>query len=161
MKGFIYCLKSSNTNDIYIGSSFSTPDKRLAIHKSHYKMFLRGERTYYTAIEILQYTDVEIEILYEGEFDNKKELLKKEGELIKNNNCVNVVIPQGITKEESLKKYNAKNETKERMKTYYLKNREHILERQRELITCECGKTLTKTHLKRHKKSKHHLNFSN
>jgi hypothetical protein len=46
------------------------------------------------------------------------------------------------------------------MKQYYQKYRERILEKNKEIVVCECGKSITKPHLKRHMNSKSHLTSS-
>ena len=43
-------------------------------------------------------------------------------------------------------------------KQYKEKNKEKIKEQRSEKITCECGKTICRNDLARHKKSQYHIN---
>ena len=61
-------------------------------------------------------------------------------------------------KEQSKKRYNFnKEEILKQQKEYNLKNKE----KRKEIINCECGKTLTKQSLKYHLTSKKHLKYLN
>ena len=64
-------------------------------------------------------------------------------------------------KKESNKEYREahKTEAKEYHEAYYEKNKTEINEKQKELITCVCGKSLTKGVISRHKKSRRHRNY--
>ena len=101
--GRIYKLTSSETYDVYIGSSVQTLDKRLTYHKHDYRRYLKGVQHYITSYEIVKYVDATIELIHEGEFANIKEMHKMEGEYIqKTENCVNRIIP-GRTKKNIMK----------------------------------------------------------
>jgi hypothetical protein len=49
----------------------------------------------------------------------------------------------------------------EQKKEYYEKNKKKILEKKKIKITCQCGSNICKSDLKRHLKSKKHINFIN
>ena len=98
----IYKLWSPEGDDIYIGSTTVSLSRRKAKHKTQNNT---------SKILYEKYTDVRIELLEECPCDNKEQLLKKEGEYIRNNKCVNKVIPDR-THIESVKNYYESNKEK-------------------------------------------------
>ena len=90
--GKIYTIRSYQTELIYIGSTCSPLSKRLSQHRKNYKKFLNGKYNNITSFEILKYGDAYIELLEEYPCENKMMLEKREGELIRNNECVNKYI---------------------------------------------------------------------
>jgi hypothetical protein len=90
---------------------------------------------------IIDYGDAYIELIEDYPCDNQKQLIQREGEIIKStNNCINKCII-GRTREEyreinkdNMKKYyeDNKKEYKQVHKEYYEKNRERIREKQKE-----------------------------
>ena len=165
--GKIYKLWSPQGDDIYIGSTTQSLAKRKQKHKTINKCSAK--------ILFEKYDDVRIELIEEYPCKNKMELNRREGEHIRNNNCVNKFIAGRTYKEwvednkehrlEYQKLYNkeySKN-NKEKLleyhKEYRENNKEKILEKMREKITCECGCEITRTNLTRHNLSKKHINF--
>ena len=75
--------------------------KKLNDHKKNYKAYLNGTYQFVTSFKILELGDAYIELLEEINCDNKNQLEKREGELIREhkNNCVNRCIA-GRTKQE-------------------------------------------------------------
>ena len=132
-KGKIYKLWSpqGTEDEIYFGSTCDELRYRKNGHKN--------KRDCKSKILFEKYDDVRIEIIEEYPCNNKEELNKKEGEYIRNNKCLNQVIP-GRTKKEYNKEYNEKNN-----------------EKNKEKVTCECGCIITKIQLTRHKKSNKHI----
>ena len=158
--GKIYCLRTHQSDEIYIGSTCSPLYKRLYEHKNNYNNWLNGKYKYYTSYELLKkYNDVYIDLLEEYPCENKNQLRKREGELQREMNCVNKNIAGRTCKEyyddnkyELLKKqkkynddnkeyinsrqkiYNAVNREKriETSRTYREKNRQEINKKQRE-----------------------------
>lgn len=141
--GKIYCLRSHQTDDIYIGSTIQPLYKRLYEHKIQ------------KINDLANYDDVYIELIEEYKCNNKMELLKKEGEHIRANDCVNKLIAGRTHKEyyndnrnEILKKnkqYCIANKdkiseqkkqlylaNKEQRKKYYINNKDKILERKKQ-----------------------------
>ena len=136
MKGNIYIIKSKQTDKVYVGSTIQCLNRRFSEHKSNKDC---------TSVEILKYNDAEIELLECYECENKEQLRKKEGEYIKQYNCVNLRI-EGRTQREYLE-------------DYYEDNKEDILEKRKEKFTCECGITCRKSDRARHLKTKKHIKF--
>ena len=182
--GKIYCLRSHQTDDIYIGSTINKLSKRIGGHRENYKRWMNGKHTYTTSFELIKYDDCYIELIEEYPCDNKDQLFKKEGEFIRKMDCVNRCIAGRTHKEhykdnrdkllEQRKQYYQENKGKiqgykkqyqqdnsEKIQGYkkqwYQKNREKKLEK----ITCECGSVTTKNHLPRHIKTIKHQNFLN
>lgn len=98
-KGKIYAIRSYSTDDVYIGSTCSTLTKRLSQHKGDYETWLKRDFRYATSYEVLKYDDYFIELVEEFSCENKQQLLRREGEVIRSMDCVNKVVA-GRTKEE-------------------------------------------------------------
>ncbi len=107
----IYTIRSYKTDLYYIGSTTQSLSQRMAQHRSHKNT---------KAIDILIFDDAYIELLENIKCDNKEELTKREGELIREhkNNIVNICI-NGRTYKEY------RNDNKEKMKEY---NKKYQLE---------------------------------
>ena len=178
-KGKIYKLWSpqGEEDEIYIGSTCDELHKRKSAHKVN-------SNNCSSKILFEKYDDVRIELIEEYSCNNKEELIKKEGEYIRNNKCLNKIIPDRTPKEwrddnmEKQKEYRENNKEKikkkfiewyennkdkqiEKNMIYYENNREKILEKWKTKITCECGCIITKLYLKKHLISDKHLNLMN
>ena len=114
----IYKLWSPSTGLTYFGSTTQKLAQRLAEHKA--------KRCYKSSL-VLEQEDYCIELLEDYPCCNKSQLERKEGEYIKNNECVNKIVA-GRTKQEyridnhdaikaNQKKYN--DATKEKHSQYY------------------------------------------
>ena len=153
--GKIYKLWSPSKNIVYIGSTTQTLPQRLTKHLSHYK----AQNYNLTSFLVLECEDYKIELLEDYACNNKQQLLKKEGEYIRNNECVNKKIVGRTIKEykddnaekikEYITQYNIDNaekikayqkqyntinadKIKERQKQYEIINAEKISERKRQ-----------------------------
>ncbi len=94
MNGFVYIIRSHQTDKVYYGSTKQMLCKRMANHKLAYKRLLCGKgNAYTTSFEILKFDDAYIELIEEVKYLNKYELWAREGFYIRNNTCVNKVIP--------------------------------------------------------------------
>jgi len=162
--GKIYKVWSPEGDDIYIGSTVQPLYKRFHTHKVN--------TSCRSKILFEKYDDVRIELIECVPCDNKEQLTKKEGEYIRNNNCVNKQIA-GRTMKEYCKEYRENNKDKiseykkewhennkdkisEYKKEWHENNKEKIKEYRSKNFTCECGRTITLAHTARHKKSKAH-----
>jgi hypothetical protein len=136
--GKIYKLWSPEGDEIYIGSTINSLAKRLGQHK--------GNQDCNSKYLFEKYTDIRIELMEEYPCDNKMELNKKEGEYIRNNECLNRCIAgrtdkeyREANREKILKHYEAnKEKILEQQKEYREANREKILERKKEY--CKANK---------------------
>ena len=149
----IYKLYSPSKNLIYIGSTTQILCKRLAEHLQKYNAYNNDNtKPYYTSYLVLDCEDYKIELLEEYACNNKQQLLKKEGEYIRNNECCNEKIAGRTDKEwykdnadtikEKVKKYRTDNADilKEKAKKYRLKNAEKIKETQKQYIIANAEK---------------------
>lgn len=129
----IYKLSSPSNNLMYIGSTTQTLAHRLAKHKGAFNFFNNGKRGYLTAFKILECGDYKIELIENYPCNNKEQLFKREGEHIKNLECVNKRI-EGRTEEETkeqIKEYKKeyREANKEQIKEYREANKEEIKQR--------------------------------
>jgi hypothetical protein len=172
MNGKIYELRSYKRPDlIYIGSTTQALSERKRGHKKSYNRWLEGKTNYTSSFEIVALGDCYIELKERYSCNSKEELNKREGEVIREMDCVNKCIPGRTQKEyreenkeqilERKKEYrqNNREQISEYNKEYHQKNREQISEKKKEKVTCECGRTVRKSDLPKHKRSKVHQNY--
>ena len=144
-KGKIYKLYSPSKNLVYYGSTIETLPQRLAKHKYAHKVYNEQNKGHNCgSFVIFDCEDYKIELLEEYPCNNKQQLLKKEAEYIKSNECVNPQIPGRTQKEYyqdnkdtkiAKNKEYAKNNpevNKQAKKKYYEKNKQKINEKMRE-----------------------------
>ena len=99
-KSKIYKLWSPSKNLIYYGSTTETLSQRLAKHKCNYKAYNNDNtKLYITAYKVLECEDYKLELVEEYPCNNRDQLCKKEGEYIKNNECVNKCVAGRTEKE--------------------------------------------------------------
>tara|TARA_R110000782_G_scaffold243051_1_gene329592 strand:+ start:68 stop:604 length:537 start_codon:yes stop_codon:yes gene_type:complete len=134
-KGKIYKLWSpqSEEDEVYYGSTCDDLRFRKSKHKNNYN-------TCSSKILFEKYDDVRIELVEDYPCNNKAELNKKEGEYIRENNCLNKRISGRTQKEyiednrekilEQKREYRENN--KEKLIEWRENNREKILEQKRE-----------------------------
>jgi len=177
--GKIYKLFSYDNDLVYIGSTTQKLSERLSKHKGM-------RNTSSSKILFENSANVKIELIEKFPCDCKEELIKREGYLIREIDCVNKRIENRTEKERyednrkeilgKKKEYYEENKAqiKEHQKEYYKENKEEILEHQKEyreqnkahikerqgkLYTCECGKTLRFCGKARHEKTKCHIKY--
>ena len=168
--GKIYKIVNDELGLTYFGSSCNLLHKRLYEHKN------RSNKEYNcTSSKILFTTEFQPQIFLVEAYpcENKLELEKRERYYIENNECVNKNIPTRSQKEylednieiwreydrNWKKKWRLENPEKSkeiRLKSYY-KNRDKILDKNKEKIECLCGSIVNKSELTRHKKTEKHL----
>lgn len=185
-QGKIYSLRSHQTNELYIGSTVETLSARMAKHRCDYKRWKEGKRCYISSYELLQYNDCYIELIEKCPCDCRMELEQREGQLIREMDCVNKCVVGRTMKEyrrdnkekraqydkqryeankEGRAQYNKQyyEDNKERIlqnvKQYREENKEQIKQRKNEKITCECGCTYTHVNKARHARSKKHQQY--
>ena len=77
----------------YVGSTCQPLNKRKWEHIGKYKLFLDGKHDYTTSFDIIKLGEYYIELLEEFPCENREQLLKREGELIRSMpNCCNKII---------------------------------------------------------------------
>ena len=146
-KSKIYTIRFNNSNEIYIGSTIQSLSQRFAGHKKNITCSLyQLVSNNYNG----NWSNCYIELYENYNCNNKEELLKKEGEIIRlfiddnDYNLINKRIEGRTQKEyrlnnkdkikEKRKEYKFKNNDtiKEKNKNYKLKNKEEIKEKREE-----------------------------
>ena len=169
-KGKIYTIRFHNSNEIYIGSTTQPLANRFGLHKKPYNCSL------YHLINNKyngEWSNCYIELYENYSCNNREELCKKEGEIIrlfKNDNNYNLINTSiaGRTRQEyrqdnkeilykEAKEYklNHKEKFLEIKKEFYHNNKDKINEK----IDCECGCNIFKRGLKRHLQTKKHQEY--
>ena len=158
--GKIYTIRSHRTDKYYIGSTCSPLHKRLYQHKLQYRMFQAGKFCLVTSFEIIKFDDCYIELYENYKCNNRNELTKREGEIIRllKTDVVNIRIA-GRTKKE----YRADNKEKiiEINKEYRANNKDKIKEYTHQKHDCVCGGKYTTQNKSIHIKSAKHIKFIN
>ena len=130
-KSKIYCIRNPECDEVYIGSTTETLNKRLQKHISNHTRWKKGTYHYVTSFKLFEVGTPTIELIEEYPCESKIELDRREGEIIRiTENCVNKVIP-GRTKKE----YHEDNKDRKR---------EYDRERYAKLkaVTCQSDDTL-------------------
>tara|TARA_R110000803_G_C11759441_1_gene293712 strand:- start:21 stop:509 length:489 start_codon:yes stop_codon:yes gene_type:complete len=145
-KGKIYKIYSvSNEELVYYGSTTKTLSRRLANHIYDYNCG-RGCNT--SCKIIFDANDYKMELIENYSCANKQQLTKKEGEYIKNNVCVNKRIEGRKHTKEYMKEYN---------KQYRDNNKEYLVKKSKEKITCKCGCLIVEANISKHQKTPKHI----
>jgi hypothetical protein len=184
--GKIYAIRSHQKTDIYIGSTTQSLSVRFGGHKASYNQWKKGKSRYYSSFEILKCDDCYIEEIEKYPCNDKDELNRREGQLIRQMDCVNKCIA-GRTRKEYLQdnKEHIKEQTrqyrqehkehikikkkeyrqehkehiKEQLSKWYEKNKEKVSREGKEKITCECGSIVRKAGMRRHERSNKHKKY--
>lgn len=128
-QGKIYCIRSHQTDDIYIGSTVQSLVKRRSSHKVAYKRYLEGKRKYITSFELCQHDDIYIELIEEYPCDNRVQLEKREGYWMRKMECINKNIA-GRSKNEW--REDNKEIISKKKKEYYEENKEKFRDQYKE-----------------------------
>ena len=154
----------------YYGSTTQSLNRRLSNHKKDFKLWKQGKQTGCSSFMLLEQGFDKVAIILVEDFpcNSKQELEIREAHYIKNNPCINMQIPSGIvaeSRQDYNKQYRQANRDKilEQKKQYRQANQDKILEqnkqyrdKQREKIVCECGATVSRNSLARHRRTIKH-----
>ena len=158
--GKIYCVKSEHTDKIYIGSTTQSLKSRFTSHKMHHKLFGCGKLpTRVSAFELLDLGDCYIELIEDYPCESRTELEKRETHHIQLNKdiAVNEKMPWYDYKTADRERYKReRDQILSRVKEYYKKNSDKIKARARERIQCECGCTVRRASISKHRKTEKH-----
>ena len=152
--GKIYKIWSPGSGLTYYGSTCSTLRDRMYKHKHNAKRENARERSNL----VLACEDFRIDLVEEFPCENKQQLLRREGEYIKNNDCVNRVTPGRTNAEYYM---DTKERDKPKRAQWYQKNRERILARDKIKIKCECGGKYSYCNKGKHVKTNKHKAYIN
>ena len=142
-KSIIYTIRSPHSDKYYIGSTTQILCKRLSDHTVDYKRHLNGTCPNITSsYKILELGGAYIEMLKEINCENRNQLEKREGELIREHKskCVNKNIPCRTNKEWEQDNHDERVEKKkqyyidniEKKKQYYIENIDKISEQKKQ-----------------------------
>lgn len=161
----IYSIRSNQCKEYYIGSTCLKLPMRLYHHRRHYNQWLKDKHNYITSYEILKYEDAYIELIEEVKCNNKMELLKREGELIREhyNNIVNKARPNRTKEEYNKTARDWENKNKDVRKLYRDTHKEEF-KKYREIHSkkkykCEiCNLEMLNNNKYKHNLSNSHIN---
>ena len=130
----IYKIVSNAIDQVYIGSTYQALSARMSGHRKNFKRYMNGlDKMFCTSFSILEYGDAEIILIENCPCESKEELKARERFHIENNNCVNKKIP-GRTMKEYKQLPEVKEKNNKQKRENYHKNKDAILERERERI---------------------------
>ena len=145
--GKIYKIADVGYNKCYIGSTTESLSRRFSKHKHKYRKYIEGGDKHATCYDLFDEYGVEcckIELIEFCQCETKDELLRREGQIIKDTDCVNRCVA-GRTDREYYednfnriktiqKEYNDEHndEMKQKRKQYYMENKDKILRQQKE-----------------------------
>ena len=153
--GKIYKILNPITDDIYIGSTTQSLCNRMKKHRdSHRHDTKKSHFKIYQAFSEHGVENFYIELIEKCPCSCKEELLAREGHWIRNENPTLNARIAGRTDAQYQK--DNKQKVDEHKKKYYEKNKHEIYLRNNEKIQCECGCSVTKMNMKRHKESEKH-----
>jgi hypothetical protein len=158
--GKIYLIYSKKYPLIYYGSTTRTLEDRLKEHERDCELFLNEKGKYTSSFEIIKLGNYDILLIEDFPCNSKKDLLRREGEYIKQNFClcVNKKIA-GRTNEEYVNDNREK--ISKRQQRWSENNKERVAKSKREWksrnkykINCpHCNKLLAKLSIDRHIKN--------
>ena len=123
--GKIYKIVCNKSGKIYVGSTTLLLCQRLVMHRKAYNKYVKTNKSYITAFDIMKNGDYNIILLEACPCKNREELLKKEREYFDLLPCVNSDRPY-ITEEEKLIS------DKICKRNYQLNNKEKLYAKERE-----------------------------
>ena len=159
----IYKIESLKGNVVYYGS---TTQKYLSARFRNHRYEFKTNKCGLSK-QVLEYDDAKIILVELYPCNSKDELIKRESYYIRNNECVNKVIPDRTPKEW----YNDnKPKITQTKRDWYIDNKSKILNKSKQYninnkdklhqkFNCKCGGKYTYQSISRHKKSKKHLKF--
>ena len=166
--GKIYTIRSHQTEEFYIGSTTQPLADRFGNHAAQFKRYQNGKGKYYTSFKILEYDDAYYELYESCPCNDKNELTRREGELIRANaNCVNKNIAGRTVKQyyqdntDYYKQYYQDNA--EHIKDYYKQYRQYNADKikvhRNQKHNCHCGGKYTQANQAKHLKTKTHQKY--
>lgn len=165
----IYKIWSTQTDQIYIGSTVQGLGNRLSHHRTDMKMGKKCTSCYL----LKEFDDCRIELIEYYPCNTKEELEKREGEIIRDNLsiCVNKRVAgrtrtqyyqdnkKTIAEKKKEWSENNKDKQKETHREWYEKNKEKQRQIKSQQFDCECGGRYQHSDRAKHFKSKKHLKF--
>lgn len=151
----IYKITNDFNNDIWIGTTCDTLIKKFSVHKAEAIRNLRKGCIIQNHIREHGLDRFRIQLIEDFPCEDVYQLRQRQGHHIREMKAIN--------KYADFKDYKEKNKdsVKEYEKEYRQKPevKERVKERSSEMVVCECGCSLTRYSLSRHRRTKVHLSF--
>ena len=154
-KAKIYKITNDFNTDIWIGSTCDTLVKKFSVHKAEAIRNLRKDCIIHNLIRENGFDRFRIQLIEDFPCEDLYQLRQRQGYYIRELKAINKYADDKDYYEQNkinisqyYKEYSQKPEVKERIK-----------ERSSEIIVCECGCSLTRYSMSKHRKTKVHLNF--
>ena len=150
---------------VYVGSTIEKLCNRFSKHKYESK---RKPNLYFYSF-VSNWDDWYIELYENFSCEDKEQLLKREGEVMREIGTLNKVIAGNkisLSEQDYMKRYREEHKEKisELKLLNYIQNKEVLLEKaklryeiNKEKVKCSCGWFTSKHHIKRHEKSQKHI----
>ena len=158
----IYCITSPNTELVYVGKTIQTLAKRISEHRSYHKRYVSGKTTKYcTSYKVMEFGDAVIELIEETD-DSRREAhwIRELGA------CNQMKMELDWSDHASACEYKRKHRMenidafRKRDRKYRVDHRVELNKRANEKIPCDhCGKSITRTNMATHKRTKRCLEF--
>ena len=150
--GKIYKISCLATGKQFIGATTKAQlASRLAELKLNYRKFLDGRIKFKSPVfDVLEGENCVIELIEECPCESKNQLNTRLVHHIKQNECINKVIPTLLPKNEAAKKYREENK-----KEIAQKKKEYRTTK----VQCECGCLMTHGHESEHRRTNKHINL--
>ena len=129
----------------YVGSTCLSLPIILQKHEHKYTEYLKKKNKFDSSFMVLQRGNYQIQLIDTATCFDKKMRNTIEALYVLNEQAVNERPPV-----QDMKEYN---------RQYYTDNKEQIIQKKSELITCSCNGRYTRTHKARHMKTKKHIAF--
>jgi len=136
----------SNEELVYYGST----TQRLCQRKAEHIKDSKKENFNGASKTIINNNNWKMELVQSYPCINRMELELLEGEYIKNNKCINIVIA-GRTQDEYY------NDNKDKIKAYKIEWRKNNKDYYKQQLTCKCGCIITRFNFKRHQETEKHI----
>ena len=166
--GKIYAIRSPSTDKVYIGSTCDSSANRICGHRKDYRRFKAGKFNNVSSFQLLEFKDEYIELVEACVCNNKDELTRREGEVIRaTGNSVNKKV-EGRTNQQyyqdnkveiiaQRKEYNQANAVAiaAHQKVYHRENAAHLNQKH----NCLCGGRYTTTNRLVHLRTSRHTQY--
>ena len=184
----IYKILNNATDDVYIGSTTQPLSKRMVDHRASCKSDKSFHLQLHNKMNELGIENFYIELLEEYPCENVEQLRKREGERIREFATLNRYVAgrdeqqyrednkeqraktnkawreknhDGLLQKKKDDYQNNREHYLDMKKKYYIEKKDEINEKQKTKILCVCGVECRKSDIRRHERTKRHIEFLN
>jgi len=152
-KGKIYKITNDFNDEVYIGSTCDTLNRRFSNHKARFKKERSKNSSIYKLMNEIGFERFRIELIENYPSQDKYQLRQREGHFIRELGTLNMRIE---CRTDKAYRENNKEQILKQRKSYYESNKDKFLDDKKEKITCECGCIIGRGDLPRHKRTIKH-----